>query len=118
MHWPEPIITKAIEADAGPVMVTVEYRIGPENREVFLEAMELLSHERNATERMLGTYSRILPAGPVPETFLVESWLEHLRQHKRVTNADRVLEDKVYSKAQGKPIVTHFIAVAWRPSGG
>ena len=25
------------------------------------------------------------------ETFFVESWLEHLRQHQRVTNADRVL---------------------------
>lgn len=119
MHWPEPIITKAIEADTGPVMVTVEYRIGPENREAFLEAMELLSHERKRD----GAYAwDIFEDSAVPgrflETFLVESWLEHLRQHKRVTNADRVLEDKVYSKAQGKPIVTHFIAVAWRPSGG
>ena len=30
------------------------------------------------------------------ETFLVESWLEHLRQHERVTNADRVLQDAVH----------------------
>jgi quinol monooxygenase YgiN len=100
-------------------LVTVEYRIDPENREEFLEAVELLSHERKRD----GAYAwDIFEDSAVPcrflETFLVESWLEHLRQHKRVTNADRVLEDEVYSKAQGKPIVTHFIAVAWRPSGG
>ena len=45
------------------------------------------------------------------ETFLVESWLEHLRQHERVTNADRVLQEAVQQfHAEGAPKVTHFIA--------
>ena len=30
------------------------------------------------------------------ETFLVESWMEHLRQHERVTEADRVLQNAVH----------------------
>jgi hypothetical protein len=30
------------------------------------------------------------------ETFLVESWLEHLRQHDRVTNSDRLLQEVVH----------------------
>ena len=45
------------------------------------------------------------------EIFLVESWLEHLRQHHRVTNADRVLQDTVHRfNLEGAPKVTHYIA--------
>jgi hypothetical protein len=45
------------------------------------------------------------------ETFHVDSWLEHMRQHQRVTNADRVLQDAVHSlHAEGKPAVRHLIA--------
>jgi hypothetical protein len=28
MHWPAPITTREIEHDRGPVLITVEYRIG------------------------------------------------------------------------------------------
>lgn len=111
MHWPEPIITAAVEADAGPVMVTVEYRINPVDREAFLAAVEQLSHERKRDGAYAwGIFEDSGVEGRYLETFLVESWLEHLRQHKRVTNADRVLEDKVRSKLLGKPTVAHFIA--------
>ena len=45
------------------------------------------------------------------ETFLVESWLEHLRQHERVTNADRVLQEAVHRfQTEGAPKITHLIA--------
>jgi hypothetical protein len=45
------------------------------------------------------------------ETFLVDSWLEHLRQHERVTNADRALQDIVRRfQTVGEPRVTHLIA--------
>ena len=45
------------------------------------------------------------------ETFWVDSWLEHLRQHERVTNADRVLEAQVQQlQLEGTPKVTHMIA--------
>jgi len=44
---------------------------------------------------------------------LVNSWLEHLRQHERVTNADRVLEDTIDRfQTEGAPRVTHLIAAA------
>jgi hypothetical protein len=45
------------------------------------------------------------------EAFLVESWLEHLRQHERVTNADRVLQETVHRfQIEGTPNITHLIA--------
>jgi hypothetical protein len=43
------------------------------------------------------------------ERFLVESWLEHLRQHERVTQVDRILQERVDRFALGTPKVPHLI---------
>ncbi|AZO41546.1 MFS transporter [Mesorhizobium sp. M7D.F.Ca.US.005.01.1.1] len=111
MHWPAPIITGAVEVDAGPVMITVEYLIDPKHREAFLAVMDHLSHERKRDGAYAwGIFEDSAVEGRYLETFLVESWLEHLRQHKRVTKADRILEDQVHSQLLSKPTVTHFIA--------
>jgi hypothetical protein len=49
--------------------------------------------------------------GRFVETFLVDSWLEHLRQHERVTNADSALQIAVDGfQRKGAPKVTHLIA--------
>jgi len=112
MHWPAPITTHGIEEDHGPVLVTVEYRIDPQSREAFLVALDMLAHERRRDGAYAwGVYEDAAQEGRMVETFLVESWLEHLRQHERVTNADRVLQDKVQRfHTQGTPKVTHLVA--------
>jgi Transmembrane secretion effector len=43
------------------------------------------------------------------ETFLVDSWAEHLRQHQRETQADRELERRLSSYVVGEPKVHHLI---------
>jgi hypothetical protein len=43
------------------------------------------------------------------ETFLVESWLEHMRQHERVTKADQLVAKKVRRLLRNAPVVTHLI---------
>ena len=43
------------------------------------------------------------------ETFLVSSWAEHLRQHARLTQADRKLEDRVRTLVRGEPRIQHLI---------
>jgi MFS family permease/quinol monooxygenase YgiN len=111
MHWPQPVVTNTVENDAGPVMVTVEYRVDPASRESFLTALEALSRERKRD----GAYAWEVFQDAADEerfleSFLLDSWLEHLRQHKRVTNADRVQEENVGRFLRSKPIVTHFIA--------
>lgn len=35
MHWPEPVVDGDIEQDRGPVMVTGEYFINPDNENEF-----------------------------------------------------------------------------------
>ena len=112
MHWPTPVISHEVEHDQGPVLVTVEYRIEPANREAFLSALERLAHERRRDGAYAwGVFEDATEEGRYLETFLVESWLEHLRQHRRVTNADRLLQNAVHQfHVEGAPKVTHFIA--------
>jgi hypothetical protein len=114
MHWPTPILSRKIDADRGPALVTVEYRIHSRNREEFLAALERFSHERRRDGAYAwGVFEDTAEEGRFLETFLVESWLEHLRQHERVTHADRLLQDAVHQfHLEGTPKVTHFVAVA------
>jgi MFS family permease len=111
MHWPEPVVTETVQSDAGPVMVTVEYRILQRDREAFLAAIERVAPERKRDGAYAwGVFQDAADESRFIETFLVESWMEHLRQHQRVTNADRVLERQVYQFVQGVPTVMHLIS--------
>ncbi len=83
MHWPTPVLLHEIDADRGPVLVTVEYRIDSRNREAFLDALERFAHERRRDGAYAwGVFEDAAEEGRFVETFLVESWLEHLRQHE------------------------------------
>jgi MFS family permease len=111
-HWPAPITTRDIAHDRGPVLVTVEYRIRPQDRVAFLDAVAKLEHERRRDGAYRwGVFEDAADEGRIVETFMVVSWLEHLRQHERVTNADRLVQDAVQRfQLAGAPTVTHLIA--------
>jgi quinol monooxygenase YgiN len=112
MHWPAPLLTIDAEPDRGPVLVTIEYRIDPEKSDAFLTAIRDLGKQR----RRDGAYAWDIfedaaEKGRFLETFMIASWLEHLRQHQRVTNADRIVQDVIRQfDAAAEPKVTHFIA--------
>ncbi|MDC7786042.1 MFS transporter [Rhodoplanes sp. TEM] len=112
MHWPQPVLSGEVAPDRGPVMVSIEYRIDPTDRDAFLEKLAVMEHER----RRDGAYAWAVfddaaTEGRYVETFMVESWLEHLRQHERITRAARVLQDEIRTLNQpGFPKVTHLIA--------
>ncbi|HEX5281137.1 MAG TPA: MFS transporter [Micropepsaceae bacterium] len=109
-HWPSPVMATEIPNDAGPVMVTVEYDVSPQNREAFAEAIYEYSRERKRDGAYAwGIFMDTANENRYIETFLVDSWVEHLRQHERVTKADRVLEQAVRALVRGEPITTHAI---------
>jgi MFS family permease len=114
MHWPAPITSYPIQHDRGPVLVTVEYRIRPQDRQEFLRVLEQLGHERRRDGAYRwGVFEDTADEGRVVEIFLVVSWAEHLRQHERVTNADRLVQECVDRFHLGHaPKVTHFIAAS------
>jgi MFS family permease len=113
MHWPEPVVVMDnIESDRGPVLVTVEYQISPEDRDDFLKAMAELEGERRRDGAFAwNIFEDIAQKGRFLETFMLDSWLEHLRQHERVTDADRnIQESALRFQIHGVPKVTHLIA--------
>ncbi len=112
MHWPAPVLAQGVEPDRGPVLVTIEYKIDPKDREPFLAVLEKLASERRRDGAYAwGVFEDAAEEGRMVETFLVESWLEHLRQHERVTNADRLLQKTVHRfQVGGTPKITHLIA--------
>ena len=112
MHWPVPLLSHDVEPDRGPLLVTIEYAVAAVDRAAFLTAMAKLAGERRRDGAYdWGIYEDASKEGVFVETFWVDSWLEHLRQHQRVTNADRVLQDTVQRfQADRDPAVRHLIA--------
>ena len=112
MHWPQPMLSHDIEADRGPVLVTIEYRIDPAQHAAFVDAVVALSQERRRNGAFeWGLYEDAAQAGRFVETFLLDSWIEHMRQHERVTQADRARQETVSRfQIEGTPKVTHLIA--------
>jgi predicted MFS family arabinose efflux permease len=112
MHWPSPIVSTPVTGDAGPVLVTAEYLINEQDRGKFLTVMAKVSLERGRFGAYdWGIFEDLAQPGRFLETYLVDSWLEHLRQHNRVTHADRDIEDEIELLLLKKPAETrHFLA--------
>ena len=111
MHWPTPIVADDLEEHAGPVMVMIEYRIAVKDRHPFLDALERVAAQRRRDGAFAwGVFEDAGEPGRFVETFLVESWLEHLRQHERVTKADHLSEERVHRFLLKPEKVTHLIS--------
>lgn len=111
--WPVPETHGEIEPDRGPVLVTVEYRVAPENSAAFLaEAQALRSIRRRDGAVAWGLFEDAAMPGCYVESFLVESWAEHVRQHERGTAADQDLNERIrkYHIGPEPPQVRHLIA--------
>ncbi len=111
MHWRVPDIAKKVENDQGPVLVTIEYRIATEDRIEFLNAIDELGYERKRDGAFAwGLFEDAADPGRFVETFLIETWLELRHLRERVTNADRMIEDRVRRLLQNPAQLTLLIA--------
>jgi MFS family permease len=112
LHWPEPHVVVEPQPEHGPVLVMVEYLIEPERSDGFAKAMRELRRQRLRDGGMRwGLFSDSANPNRYVETFLVESWVEHLRQHERVTRADRQAEEaaRAFHVAATAPKVSHLV---------
>ena len=111
-HWPMPQPASEPQPERGPVVVTVEYRIDPQHKTEFMGAMQPVGRIRRRDGAISWTVlGDVADPSRYTEAFVVESWIEHLRQHVRATRSDRHILDRVRSFhiAPSPPVVTHFL---------
>jgi MFS family permease len=98
-----PVVVIELEPEEGPVLVSLEYRIDLVDVEVFREAIDELRHIRMRDGAVRwGLFKDPVDAGRYVETFLVESWVEYLRQRERMTVDDLRVRDRVYAFQRGE----------------
>ncbi len=113
LHWADPIVEGEVELDRGPVQIMIEYKIAAQDREAFLAAIGDLRSERLRDGAYdWDVFEDASEPGRMLETFLVSSWLEHQRQHQRVTADDRDVQERLHKFHKGAkpPVVQHLIA--------
>jgi MFS family permease len=117
-HWRTPVVADDLEVglESGPVLVTVEYLVDRDHAFDFLKAMHRYERvrRRDGASRW-GIYRDTEHPDLYLETFIVHSWAEHLRQHERVTRADRALEERINSYTLKEPKVRHLIYATSKP---
>ncbi len=113
MHWPQPNVHESVNPDRGPVLVTVAYTVEPSHRQDFLELVNELGRRRRRDGAFgWGLVEDTEQPNRFLEYFMGESWLEHLRQHGRTTEADRLLSNRVRELLvpDTRPEIEHFVA--------
>jgi hypothetical protein len=96
----------------GPVTVTMEFTIRPEDREDFLSLMNKvrLMFLRNGAS-LFRVDETLEEPGKFRTEMLVNSWAQHLRQHERTTREENELFSKALAmNANGsRPPVRHYL---------
>jgi MFS family permease len=113
IHWRLPTIVDQdpTAADAGPVMVMIEYSVDQEKAAGFTTAIYKYERiRRRDGAYQWGVFCDLEDPNRYLEVFLVDSWAEHLRQHERSIRADRAVEKELESCLRGKPTVRHLVA--------
>ncbi len=111
-HWAEPVVAVQPAGDRGPVLVEIEYRVDPARLAEFVKA---LRHFRSVRHRdgaiRWDVWEDVAEPGRVIENFVVESWVEHQRQHARVTHADQLDQQILHAFHLGDqpPLVRHLL---------
>ncbi len=112
-HWAQPVVLGEPPLEGTPVLVSVEYEVEPERGYEFAELMRTLRHHRlrDGAIRWELFHDAAAP-GIFVEAFLVESWVEHLRQHERATASDREYHERAraYHVGEKPPVVKHLLA--------
>ncbi len=114
-HWPQPIVGHDVSGDRGPVLVAIEYRVRLERRDEFLALMRTLGRGRRRNGAVSwGVAEDTAAPGVYMEHFVDCSWLEHLRQHERVTQDEHRLQDAIVALLEPgtRPAVRHFVGGA------
>ena len=97
----------------GPVLVQVEYEVGPAEAPAFVAAMDEVGHlrRRNGALRWR-LYQDTADGDRWLEAFVLGDWVEHQRLRRRMTRADAALEARAvaYHRGATAPVRRYLIA--------
>lgn len=103
LNRPGPQVAIEPNPEDGPVLVSVEYRIREEDYAQFVRAIHQLRAVRMRDGAIRwGVFRDTAAPERIIENFVVESWLEFLRERERMTKSDRAILDHVRSFHHGE----------------
>ncbi len=109
---PGPAVAIEPRPEDGPVMVSIQYCIRPADYDAFTHAIHQMRAVRMRDGAIRwGVFQDTADPSRMVETFVVESWIEYLRQRERLTAADRTIRDRVLEFHHGDtpPKASHMI---------
>jgi hypothetical protein len=115
--WSMPRIVSDLDDTDGPVRVLIEYDVPEANARVFSRLLRAREHRRRRDGAIeWGLYRDVSKPTRWLETFVVESWGEHERQHSRTTAADKRSSTRIAALLEPgtEPVIGHFVgSEAW-----
>jgi MFS family permease len=103
-RWKRPLPELAMPPDPedGPVRISIDYDIAPENYAAFTHVIHELEAVRlRGGAIRWGIYRDAANPRHLNETFLMESWLDYLRSRERMTAADQAIRERVWALHSG-----------------
>ncbi len=117
---PAPQLAIDPEMSDGPVDILIDYDVDPEDYNNFVQAIHELKNVRLRDGAMRwGIFQDGNDPRHLTETFIMESWIDYLRQRERFTASDLIIRNRVFSLHRGKepPRVTHNLYAKERANG-
>ena len=107
-RWSVPDLALDIQPRSGPIVITIEYRIRPDDVPEFLAIMA----ERRRVRRRDGArhWSLLRDLGDTElwiERYHTPTWVDYIRHNQRITQADAVIGERLRELHQGGDLVVH-----------
>ncbi|MEO6651983.1 MAG: MFS transporter [Ilumatobacteraceae bacterium] len=115
-----PMVRLEPDPESGPVLVTVGYRVPPDRHVDFVTMMRPVERDRRRSgASQWGLFRDLADTDLFLETFVVDTWAEHMRQHQRRTVTADVMMQQAREFVEGDITVAHLLsAYAPRAVGG
>ena len=110
--WAGPV-PRNIGMDEGPIMVTIEYLIRPEDTEAFTDIMTRLRDIRQRNGAMQwNLFNDMTRPGIMIESYMIENMLDMLRQRERMTVSDHEIRNRAraYHRGSAPPKVIRMLS--------
>jgi len=118
---PQMHIAVEPQPDDGPVLIQIEYRVDPAQREGFLRAMRGMGpvRQRNGASSWR-VFRDLAEEGKYVERYIISSWAEYVRLRARMTIADRQLQDDIakLQRADTPIRVSRLLGIDLQEAGG